>query len=92
MSPRDDKIVFAVSQTDQGPLIAVGIPRGAFEAMLNENKTHHFDLEALGLPFKLLMFGGETHEACMAEFQEAAKQSGAAIMDRRNQDMGIKTE
>lgn len=89
MSRSEDKIVFAVSQTPEGPLVVVGVPAGAWEFM-KDGRTHHFDLGQVGLPLKLMMFGGKDHETCMKTFEQAAKEAGAAILDSRNKDFGIK--
>lgn len=61
---RNRKILFAVSAQGQGdsvPVVIVGIPKGAWDYM-RDGKTNTLDLTRIGIKFKLLMFGCDTHE------------------------------
>jgi hypothetical protein len=61
----EDKIVFALSPSDVGPILTLGIPQGAWDYM-KDGKTHTFDLTSLGVPVKLMLFGASSHDAALA--------------------------
>ena len=52
---KDQKCVFAITEDKQTVLL--GIPIAAWEYM-KDGKTHTFDLTSLGIPVKIILFGG----------------------------------
>jgi hypothetical protein len=85
----EQKIVFALSPSDIGPILTLGIPKAAWEYM-KDGQTHHFDLTSIGIPVKLMLFGGESHDAIMRTLEKAAAAQGAAVLDERQRDFSIK--
>lgn len=85
----EEKIVFALSSSRIGPILTLGIPTAAWEYM-KDGKTHHFDLTAIGIPVKLMLFGAESHDAAMKVLEKAAADNGVPLLDGRQQDFGIK--
>lgn len=84
----DEKIVFALSPSDVGPILTLGIPKAAWEYM-KDGKTHTFDLTSLGIPVKLMLFGAESHEGAIQTLKDAAAQQDVPILDRRHKDWSI---
>jgi len=85
----EDKIVFALSPSDVGPILTLGIPTAAWEYM-KDGKTHTFDLTSIGVPIKLMLFGAESHDAAVKTLQQAAAQQGIPMLDERRTDFSIK--
>lgn len=62
----EEKVVFAVSprghvDDDDGTFdVLLGVPLAAWEYM-KDGKTHIFDLTKLGLPVRILLYGGPTN-------------------------------
>lgn len=54
------------------PTVIFGLPAAAREFIANGKNTHTIDLRKVGIPCLVLMFGGETYEACAASLAEAA--------------------
>jgi hypothetical protein len=50
-------VVFALSEDNK--FVILGVPEAAWEYM-KDGKTHTFDLNAVGVPVSLVMFGGKT--------------------------------
>lgn len=87
----EEKIVFSIADTDaEGPVLMLGVPKGAWEYMQNGN-FHHFDLTAVGFPIKLMVYGGANHDACLKVIEDAAKASGTVILDHRRENHSIKS-
>jgi hypothetical protein len=84
----EEKIVFALSPSDIGPILTLGIPKAAWEYM-KDGKTHHFDLTSIGIPVKLLLFGAESHDAAMKVLTKAAADQGVPLLDERQRDFSI---
>lgn len=56
-----NQVMFAVSEGEGDKLdVLLGLPAAAWEHMKNGN-THTFDLTKLGLPIRIIMFGGADH-------------------------------
>lgn len=87
MTP-DEKIVFAVSPTEQGTDILLGIPTAAWEYM-KDGKTHTFDLTKLGLPIRLIVYGGPDQLTVLGYIEAHNKALGNTIADMRDRDFGI---
>jgi len=85
----EEKIVFAIGDSDGVPIVIVGIPKGAWEYM-KDGKTHHFDLTRAGLPIKFMLYGASDHAAAMKAIEDAMAAAGAALLDCRREDWGIK--
>lgn len=88
-TPIEQKIVFAAGAGEAGPMILMGIPAGAWDYM-KDGRVHHFDLGPVGIPVRLMLFGGASHDACMALLQQALARSGSAYLDLRREDFGIR--
>lgn len=84
---REEQIVFAVSpgNGDGVPLVLLGIPKGAWEYM-RDGKTHTFDLTGVGLPIKLVMFGGANHAEVMKVVTSDMASAGITVRDERRRD------
>lgn len=64
MTPtKEQRIVFAIG--DDKETVILGIPEAAWEFMKN-GMTHTFDLRSLGVPIRLILFGGKDWAACLA--------------------------
>lgn len=87
MNRIEEKIVFCAASTNDGPVLMVGLPEGAWEYM-KDGKTHTLDLSAIGWPVKLMLYGGKDHAACLKVIEDAAKAAGAPIRDDRRKDYG----
>lgn len=85
--PIDRRLVFAVSPSDVRGVatLLVGVPAGAWDHV-KDGKTAGFDLSRIGIPFQLIMFGAETHDAAMKMLEQFASASGVALLDERRRD------
>lgn len=52
----EEKVVFAID--DKKEVVILGVPEKAWEYM-KDGKTHTFDLRRFGIPFRIVLFGGE---------------------------------
>jgi hypothetical protein len=59
---------------------------------MKDGKTHDFDLTSIGLPVKLMLFGGADHDAIMRAIEKLASNQGIALRDERRRDFSIKQE
>jgi hypothetical protein len=64
MIKEDEKVVFAIGNDGETDVVLLGISEKSWEYM-KDGKTHTFDLARLGLPFKVVLFGGKTRESIM---------------------------
>lgn len=85
---KDEQVAFMVGMTDAEPVVMLGIPPGAWEYMKGGH-THTFDLSKIGLPFKILLFGAESHDAAMKTLLDYAKKTGIPVNDQRGKDFSI---
>jgi hypothetical protein len=83
------KIIFALSPSDVGPILTLGISEAAWDYM-RDGKTHTFDLTSLGVPMKLMLFGAKTQEAALQTLKAAAARQDIPLLDRRHKDFSIK--
>lgn len=86
---RENQILFALMNADEGPILTLGIPKAAWNYMRN-GKTHTFDLRNIGFPVRLMLFGAETHDAALKEIERAAAEKGVPLLDERRKDFSIK--
>ena len=79
----EDKIVLVAPASIDGeaPLLLIGIPKGAWEHM-KDGKTHNLDLTRIGVPVKLMLYGGDKTSRYYSKMIEGhmAKQ-GIPILD-----------
>lgn len=87
----EEKIVFALApiRGESVPVLLLGIPAGAWDHM-KDGKTHTFDLTSIGMPVKLMLYGARDHAEAMSLIEQAAEQSGVALMNKMNTDFSIK--
>lgn len=84
----DKKMVFAVSKDGDEPMLLLGIPAAAWEHM-KDGKTHHFDLTNVGIPLKLMVFGGNSRAAIQGLIEDHNKRQGLATLYQPRKDFGI---
>ena len=91
----DQKVVFGVSprggvDDDDGTFdVLLGVPLAAWEYM-KDGKTHTFDLTKLGLPIRILLYGGPDQATVRAVVDEHNKSLGVTeVQDRRGEDFSI---
>lgn len=88
MAKPEEKMVFAISELDGQPLIVLGIPEAAWEFM-KDGKTHHFDLSKVGIPVKVMVFGGKDQAECLKVITDANAARGIATLSEPGKDYGI---
>jgi hypothetical protein len=87
----EQRVVFAVAAAPK-PIIVLGVSQAAWEYM-EDGHTHTFDLTKVGLPVRIIMFGGPDRAACEAWIAEHNKRLGVTdVIDRRAENLGIDTE
>lgn len=84
----EEKMVFAVSKAGDEPMLLLGIPAPAWDHM-KDGKTHHFDLTKVGIPLKLMVFGGNTRTEIQAIIEEHNRRQGVATLYQPKKDFGI---
>jgi hypothetical protein len=90
-APPAARVVFGVAPDPHGgvPLVLLGVPSAAWDYM-KDGKTHTFDLTAIGVPLKLIMFGAKDRDEAVRLLEEGNKRAGlSSLHDRR--DFGIKS-
>lgn len=87
----EEKVVFGIAPATDGsaPLVLLGVSAAAWEYM-RDGKTHTFDLTSLGLPLKLVMFGGTTRGAVTQEIEKINEARGLASLHLPGTDFSIK--
>lgn len=88
----EQKLVFAVGPDGQGdgvPLILVGVSAAAW-AYMSDGKTHHCDLSGIGLPIKLMLFGGADRADIVKTIEAFNTRRGLASLHLPQRDFGIK--
>ncbi len=89
MSKLDDKILFGISPPEDGiHTILLGVPEGAWDYM-KDGLTHNFDLTSLGLPVRILMYGGKDHAAVNKLLMDGMSAAGIPVLDERRTDFSI---
>ena len=85
------KVLFVVAPAPAGeaPTVMLGITPDAWEYM-KDGRTHTFDLTKVGAPIKIILFGEKSDEEIEKTVREVAAAKGINIIDRRNEDHGIK--
>lgn len=56
----DEKVVFAITDDPKDKTVILGVSDAAWNFM-KDGMTHTFDLRSLGVPFKIILFGGRTN-------------------------------
>jgi hypothetical protein len=90
----DKEIVFGVMQpngdTPAPVTVFCGVPRACYDDMItNQARTKNFDLTALGLPFRLIMFAAESYEKAKDVLEQAAAQLNLPLDYRTRDDFSI---
>lgn len=75
---REQKVVFALSTRDEGYDVLLGVPTAAWDYM-KDGQTHTFDLTKLGLPIRIILYGGPDRPTVRA------------AIDAHNKTLGIET-
>lgn len=88
MTP-EENIVFAVSPREGGADLILGISRAAWEYM-RQGQTHTMDLTKLGLPIRLIVFGGADHAEIRAAIDAHNAHLGLETEDQTDRNFGIK--
>ena len=92
ISTLEEKLVFCMSPTSdgKGPIITLGMSEACWSYM-KDGSTHNLDLTSIGVPLRLILMRGESHDAIMKEIQDGAKKAGVTLVDERNRkDFGLK--
>ena len=84
----EEKMVFAVSKAGDEPMLLLGIPASAWDHM-KDGKTHHFDLTKVGIPLKLMVFGGNSRAEIQAIIEEHNRRQGISTLYQPGKDFGI---
>lgn len=88
---KPEQIVFAISPEGQGdgvPVLLLGVPTAAWE-YIRDGKTNTFDLTKVGVPIKLVIFGGADNAAVMKALNDAMAIANAPYFDERHKDLSI---
>ena len=90
MSKIDERIVFGIADSSDGkPTLLLGISRHCWETMQN-GLCKDLDLTGIGLPIRLLVFGGDDHDGVMKTLYQSFAEAGVPILDERRRDFSIK--
>lgn len=88
----EEKVLFAVSsrEIDDGATfdVLLGVPLAAWEYM-KDGHTHTFDLTKLGLPFRILLYGGPDHAAVRAVIDVHNAKQGLITDDQTDRDFSV---
>lgn len=92
MVPVDKRMVFAVGDLGRNgeQALLLGIPAAVWDEIKGGAISHDLDLTVLGIPLKLVLFGGADHSACLKVIEEAARKHGVPLLDERRKDFSIK--
>ncbi len=85
---RDSKVVFGISWTPDAPVVILGIPQKAFEAMMG-GTTQTFDLTKVGLPLQIVMFADETYDGAKKVLEGSFAKAGVPVLDETRRDFSI---
>jgi hypothetical protein len=93
----DTNVVFGIApplnpQDPRSPMtMVIGIPGPAYERIKNGD-THTINLEKVGLPVHIVIFGAESHQDAMGLLQQHNSFVNKQFVDARGADFDIKTE
>lgn len=77
----NNEAVFLSAVDDDGvPILAVGLSAAAWD-YIKDGKTHNIDCVKLGIPLRLMIFGGDTRESILKKLREDAKDYGIDVKD-----------
>lgn len=82
------KVVFAVSPREEHVDVLLGVSADAWEYM-KDGRTHTFDLTKLGLPLRLILYGGPDPETLKAAIEAHNAGLGMPTVDMTAEDFGI---
>lgn len=85
---KEEKIVFGVSPRESGADLLLGISRAAWEYM-QHGQTQTIDLTKLGLPFRLILWGGATQAEIRAAVEVHNAKLGLVTEDQTDRDFSI---
>lgn len=90
MTNIEKRLTFALipGTADQPPTLVIGMTQAAFAAMQG-GKFHHVDLEKVGIPLRLITFGGDDHDAIMKTLWGMTAAAGQPALDERRASFGI---
>jgi hypothetical protein len=57
---------------------------------MKDSKTHNLDLKRIGLPGKVMLYGGDSHTHCIKMIEGHMAKEGVPILDLRREDFTIK--
>lgn len=86
---KNRKVVLAKAEALPGdvPTILMGVPADAWDHMKNV-KTHTFDLTKVGIPVKILMFGGADYASVIDLMDVVARTATGSPMEGRETALG----
>jgi len=86
---KEQKVVFAVSpRGEAGADILLGVPLAAWEYM-KDGHTHTFDLTKLGLPFRILLYGGPDQATVRAVIDAHNAAHDVTVEDQTDRDFSV---
>ena len=86
---RPEQIVFAVSPRGEGFDVLLGVPTAAWDYM-QDGHTHTFDLTKLGLPIRIIMYGGPDQPTVRRWIDEHNRSIGVVgTQERGDEDFSI---
>lgn len=88
--PRENQVQFAFAPAPDdrsAPTIILGIPREAWTYM-KDGQTHQFDLTKVGIPLKLILFGGKTQVEITTTLQSFVP-ANVPVQDARHVELSI---
>ena len=87
--PKEAKVLFGVSPRGSGTDLLIGISRASWEYM-KDGHTHTIDLTKLGLPVRVIIWGGPTQAALRATVEAHNARLGLPpIDDQTERNFGI---
>ncbi len=89
--PKDleKEIVFGIVPGDTLKLF-IGISDACFADMRETGLTKTIDLNKVGIPVEVIVYGDKDHAACIKPIEDHNKAAGIATLDMRRTDFGIK--
>lgn len=89
MSTIEEKLIFGLSNDAEGnAIVLVGVPAAAWEYM-KDGKTHTIDFTKVGLPLRLIVYGGITHDEVKSAVDQYNAKHNIAALDLRREDFSI---
>lgn len=89
MKEPDSKVLVALGEGAEKPVVILGIPAGAWDYMRG-GLSHTFDLTSVGIPIQIIMFRGESYADVISTIENVAKETRMPVGGLR--DLGIQRE